>query len=70
MQQFYINYHDGFDMDNLPIEELHTDNIKILYAYIGKQPESPMYGKIIVSVTHHPTPNTQVYLVIKNVLNI
>ncbi len=52
LHQFHKTYHEDFAMDALPTEELHTDNMRVLCAYIGKNPECQMYGKIIGLMTY------------------
>lgn len=46
-------YHKNMLMDNLTsIEELCTNNIKVIVAFVGKNPKSPMYGKIVGHFTY------------------
>lgn len=46
IEEWNDSYKTVLKMDILPIDELHTNTINMIHAFIGINPSSPMYGHI------------------------
>lgn len=47
MTELYDIYENDMQMEKLPVNELSTQDIKLLAVFIGKNPKSCVYGEII-----------------------